>query len=189
MRELPLSMIKPKRRSASSPVRCAFRFPGPISSLKTLKAICMLPSTWWLRKSSNKSASGAANIRRANIKSPPGPSGLARRKRFDLLRVTAGMILRGRLVLPVSGPPIQDGAIVLSGRRIKAIGRWRDLGGSTRGKKLDLGEVLLMPGLVNAHCHLDYTNMAGEFPPPKVFIDWLKVITTAKAGWSFSDYA
>lgn len=46
-----------------------------------------------------------------------------------------------------------------------------------------------MPGLVNAHCHLDYTNMAGQLPPPKVFIDWLKLITTTKADWSFSDYA
>jgi len=46
-----------------------------------------------------------------------------------------------------------------------------------------------MPGLINAHCHLDYTNMAGEFPPPKVFIEWLKVITATKAGWGFSDYA
>ena len=99
------------------------------------------------------------------------------------------MILRGRVVLPVSGLPIQDGAIVLSGRKIKALGRWRDLGGSKRGKKLDMGEVILMPGLVNAHCHLDYTNMAGEFLPPKMFIDWLKLMTTTKAGWSFSDYA
>jgi cytosine/adenosine deaminase-related metal-dependent hydrolase len=46
----------------------------------------------------------------------------------------------------------------------------------------------LMPGLVNAHCHLDYTLMAGQFPPPKVFTDWLKVITDTKADWSFSDY-
>src|SRR5690242_17731231 len=99
------------------------------------------------------------------------------------------MILRGRLVLPISGPPIVDGAIALSGKRIKAVGRWRDLSCSIRGRKLDLGEVILMPGLVNAHCHLDYTNMAGQFPPPKVFIDWLKVITTTKADWSFSDYA
>ena len=46
-----------------------------------------------------------------------------------------------------------------------------------------------MPGLVNAHCHLDYTDMAGHFPPPKVFSDWLKLITEAKAGWGYSDYA
>src|SRR5262245_13943399 len=46
-----------------------------------------------------------------------------------------------------------------------------------------------MPGLINAHCHLDYTHMAGQFLPPKVFTDWLKSITSTKAGWSFSDYA
>ena len=46
-----------------------------------------------------------------------------------------------------------------------------------------------MPGLVNAHCHLDYTDMAGQFPPPKVFTDWLKLITATKAGWSYSDFA
>jgi cytosine/adenosine deaminase-related metal-dependent hydrolase len=46
-----------------------------------------------------------------------------------------------------------------------------------------------MPGLVNAHCHLDYTDMAGQFPPPKVFSDWLRLITETKAGWSYSDYA
>jgi len=46
-----------------------------------------------------------------------------------------------------------------------------------------------MPGLVNAHCHLDYTDMAGQFQPPKVFSDWLKLITETKAGWTYSDYA
>lgn len=46
-----------------------------------------------------------------------------------------------------------------------------------------------MPGLINAHCHLDYTDMAGQFPPPKVFSDWLKMITETKAGWDYADYA
>jgi cytosine/adenosine deaminase-related metal-dependent hydrolase len=31
--------------------------------------------------------------------------------------------------------------------------------------------------------------MAGEFLPPKVFSDWLKLITEAKAGWSYPEYA
>jgi cytosine/adenosine deaminase-related metal-dependent hydrolase len=42
--------------------------------------------------------------------------------------------------------------------------------------------------LVNAHCHLDYTKMAGEFRPPRLFTDWLKLITTAKSLWDISDY-
>jgi len=78
---------------------------------------------------------------------------------------------------------------LVSGKRIAAVGRWRDLSAHTRVKTVDLGEAVLMPGLVNAHCHLDYTNMAGQFPPPRVFADWLKLITEAKAGWSYSDYA
>ena len=98
------------------------------------------------------------------------------------------MILRARLVLPMSRPPIADGALRVAGNRILEVGRWRDLGQTRKQKVCDLGEAVLMPGLVNAHCHLDYTNMAGQFHPPKVFIDWLKLITTTKAGWNYSDY-
>lgn len=97
-------------------------------------------------------------------------------------------ILRARVVLPMAGPPIPDGAVVIRGRRIQAVGRWRELCAG-RGPKEDLGEVLLLPGLINAHCHLDYTHMAGQFPPPKLFSDWLKSITMVKASWSRADYA
>ena len=100
------------------------------------------------------------------------------------------LLLRARIVLPVSGPPISDGAVLVSGQHIAAVGRWRDLS-ARNGKRttLDLGERVLMPGLVNAHCHLDYTDMAGQFLPPKMFSDWLKLITVAKAGWGYSEYA
>jgi cytosine/adenosine deaminase-related metal-dependent hydrolase len=53
----------------------------------------------------------------------------------------------------------------------------------------DLGEVILLPGLINAHCQLDYTDMAGELPPPKTFTDWISLITAAKTAWSYSEYA
>jgi cytosine/adenosine deaminase-related metal-dependent hydrolase len=99
------------------------------------------------------------------------------------------MILRARVVLPVSRPPIADGAVLISRNRIAAVGRSRDLCGRGRKGVVDLGDVVLMPGLVNAHCHLDYTDMAGQFPPPKVFTDWLKLITSTKTEWSYSDYA
>jgi len=78
---------------------------------------------------------------------------------------------------------------VVSGERFAAVGRWRDLSASFSGKTLDLGEMVLLPGLVNAHCHLDYTHMAGQFPPPKIFTDWLKLITTTKAEWAYSEFA
>ena len=59
----------------------------------------------------------------------------------------------------------------MAGRFIKAVGAWKDLKQGAR-QVLDLGDSILLPGLVNAHCHLDYTNMAGQLQPPKVFTDW-----------------
>jgi cytosine/adenosine deaminase-related metal-dependent hydrolase len=103
--------------------------------------------------------------------------------------INSPLLLRARVVLPVSQPPIREGAVLVSGNRVVAVGRWRELSARRRSRTVDLGEVVLMPGLVNAHCHLDYTDMAGQFPPPKVFADWLKLITEAKAGWDYSDYA
>ena len=99
------------------------------------------------------------------------------------------MILRARTVLPVSQPPIENGAVVILGNRIRAVGPWPELPPASDEKVLDLGEVILLPGLVNAHCHLDYTDMAGELPPPKTFTDWIQLITAAKTAWSYSEYA
>ena len=99
------------------------------------------------------------------------------------------MILRSRIVLPITAPPIEDGAVFVVGRKIQAVQPWKELRPHTREKALDLGDVILMPGLVNSHCHLDYTDMAGELSPPKTFTDWIGAITAYKSGWSYSDYA
>ncbi len=98
-------------------------------------------------------------------------------------------LLRARVVLPIWRPPIADGGVVVAGQRLVAVGRWRSLRGRFAGPVDDLGDVVLLPGLVNAHCHLDYTHMAGLFPRQKNFCDWIKLITTEKAHWTFSDYA
>jgi cytosine/adenosine deaminase-related metal-dependent hydrolase len=99
------------------------------------------------------------------------------------------MILRAKIILPITAPPIEDGAVFVAGNKIQAVQPWKDLRPHLREKVLDLGEVILLPGLVNAHCHLDYTDMAGELPPAKTFTDWIAAITSHRSGWSYSDYA
>jgi cytosine/adenosine deaminase-related metal-dependent hydrolase len=99
------------------------------------------------------------------------------------------MILRARAILPVTAPPVEDGALLITGRKIRAVMPWRDLRPHLRQQVTDLGDVILLPGLVNAHCHLDYTDMAGEIPPPKDFTDWIAAIMAAKTAWGYSDYA
>ena len=75
------------------------------------------------------------------------------------------------------------------GNRVTRVGRWKDVTAEDRAGAVDLGETVLLPGLVNAHCHLDYTSMAGKFPPQKSFTDWIKLITTAKSEWSYTEFA
>lgn len=99
------------------------------------------------------------------------------------------MILRARIILPVSRPPIEDGAIAIAGNRIVSIGRWRDLKPDNTGEIVDMGQSVLLPGLVNAHCHLDYTHMGGNIPQPRSFADWIKAVVALKGAWSYADFA
>lgn len=98
------------------------------------------------------------------------------------------LLLRARLALPVVQPPIEDAGIRVRGTRIEAVGAWKSLRRRHTGPRLDLGETLVLPGLINAHCHLDYTHMAGMFPPPRSFTDWIKSITVAKQTWSDGEF-
>ena len=97
------------------------------------------------------------------------------------------MILRARVVLPIARPLIEDGAVRISGNRIAEVGGWKDL--SQTEDVLDLGDVILMPGLINAHCHLDYTDMTGLMPPQKSFTDWIRLMLATKSEWNYSEFA
>ncbi|HSI15098.1 MAG TPA: hypothetical protein VK961_23800, partial [Chthoniobacter sp.] len=64
------------------------------------------------------------------------------------------MIIRARQVVTMDGPPIENGAVAIEGNRIVAVGTVPDLQWVSDGPVLDLGEQVLLPGLINAHCHL-----------------------------------
>ncbi len=99
------------------------------------------------------------------------------------------MLLRARTVLPVCAPPIDDGAVRLRGERLEAVGRFAELSRAPDEEVIDLGDSILLPGLINAHCHLDYTDMAAQLAPGKHFSDWIKSIIALKAAWSYTDFA
>ena len=82
------------------------------------------------------------------------------------------MLLRARTVLPFSQSYIADGYVLIRGNRIAEVGDWAGLV-DRQGAK-DLGEVILMPGLVNAHCHLEYSDFVGAIPEPGSFTDWME---------------
>src|SRR5216110_1699983 len=99
------------------------------------------------------------------------------------------MILRARVVVTMDGPPIENGAVVISGNRILDVGKFPEISERHSGQELvDLGEQALLPGLINAHCHLDYTCLRGKIPRQKSFADWIGAIISEKEKLSPQDY-
>jgi cytosine/adenosine deaminase-related metal-dependent hydrolase len=99
------------------------------------------------------------------------------------------MIIRSRFVVTMDGPPIEDGAVVFSDGRIQDVGPAGDVKARHTGEIRDLGDFALLPGLINAHCHLDYTCLRGRLPPPRhAFADWIRAINAAKADLTPADY-
>jgi cytosine/adenosine deaminase-related metal-dependent hydrolase len=98
------------------------------------------------------------------------------------------MILRARVVVTMNGPPIEDGAVAISRDRLVGAGKFAETKARHSGKIVDLGERVLLPGLINAHCHLDYTCMGGEIPRPQSFTEWVGAINAEKAKLSEADY-
>ena len=98
------------------------------------------------------------------------------------------MIIRARIVATMDGAPIENGAVAVSGNRIVDIGRFDDIKTRNAGNTVDLGEQVLLPGLINAHCHLDYTCLRGKIPPQKSFTDWVQAINAEKSELSPKNY-
>ena len=98
------------------------------------------------------------------------------------------MIVRARTVLTMDGPPIDNGAVVVREDQILDVGKFDEIRTHHAGQIVDLGEQALLPGLINAHCHLDYTCLRGKIPPQKSFADWIRAINAEKANLSTEDY-
>ncbi len=83
------------------------------------------------------------------------------------------MILRAKYVMPNSRTVIENGAVVIRGSKIVDIGRYPTVRSSGAPPIHDLGEVVLIPGLVNAHTHLDLTSSADSVQRTPKFTDWV----------------
>jgi 5-methylthioadenosine/S-adenosylhomocysteine deaminase len=86
-------------------------------------------------------------------------------------------------VLPIEGPPIEDGAVVLDGAVIEAVGTARELGEGTRYE-----DAVILPGFVNAHSHLEYAVYAGFGDGLSDFAEWIRLHTERKRRVDWDEY-
>ena len=89
-------------------------------------------------------------------------------------------VLSADWVLPIEGPPIEDGAIVVEDGLIAAVGAAHDLGEGTR-----YDDAVIVPGFVNAHSHLEYAVYGGFGDGLGDFAEWitLHIQRKARIGW------
>lgn len=83
---------------------------------------------------------------------------------------------RAAWVVPVAGPPLRDAWVAVAGDRIVAVGRDHD----ATTPEVDLGQVALMPGLVNAHTHLELSHLRGRIPPASDFVTWVRGVMASR---------
>ena len=101
----------------------------------------------------------------------------------------ATRLYRGRCLLPMTGSAIDDGGLAVRGSEVISVGSWRELTTEHFGAvKEDLGEVIIMPGLINAHCHLDYTMMRGALFGDGAFSAWIRRLNAMRRSLDQSDY-
>jgi len=92
------------------------------------------------------------------------------------------IVYAAKHLLPVASPPIQNGAVGVHEGRIVAVGRRKDVVKSHPGAEVrDLGSVVIVPGLVNAHTHVELSFMNGEPPAGGTFMTWLRDFVARRA--------
>jgi cytosine/adenosine deaminase-related metal-dependent hydrolase len=68
------------------------------------------------------------------------------------------------------------------------IGSWQDMQGISAAEVFDWGAAVLMPGLINAHAHLELTDLHNRLNGFASFTDWILKLIRERKTWMPEDY-
>jgi cytosine/adenosine deaminase-related metal-dependent hydrolase len=89
-------------------------------------------------------------------------------------------LLRAAWVVTGVGPPIRDGVVAVDRGRVAWAGAAAEADPSAAVR--DLGAGVLLPGLVNAHCHLELSHLAGAREEGRRgFVAWVEALVERRA--------
>lgn len=88
-------------------------------------------------------------------------------------------ILTASWVVPVTGPPLRNGRVAVGAGRVRWVGRAGDEA-EPEAPVRELGTGVLLPGLVNAHCHLELSHLLGRIRVGGGFVAWIEALVAAR---------
>lgn len=91
-----------------------------------------------------------------------------------------------RWIIPVDGSPLENGCVVVRGEQIVAVGPRK----IAQGRVVDHGDAILLPGLVNAHTHLEFSQLTVPLGTKDVpFHDWVHEVIAHRMSAAFDGVA
>lgn len=89
----------------------------------------------------------------------------------------ASFSLTARWIFPISGPPVAGGGITIRGERIVEVTP------RPQANATDLGDVAILPGLVNAHTHLEFSDLPAPLGEPGLPLPtWIRQVVASRGG-------
>ena len=86
-------------------------------------------------------------------------------------------------ILPISDAPLDGGVVTLDDGRIVSVAPGKS------DADVALGRAVVLPGLVNAHTHLELSYLRGRIAPAARFLDWVRPMLAARQERSSIDDA
>ncbi|MFN0054318.1 MAG: amidohydrolase family protein [Planctomycetales bacterium] len=97
-------------------------------------------------------------------------------RREPVLEPGRSLALRARWIFPVIGPPQELATLHI------VDGHMAGISTGVEAQALDLGNMALIPGLVNAHTHLELSDTVSPLAPPQPFTTWLRAVLAHRRG-------
>ena len=99
------------------------------------------------------------------------------------------IIVKAKYLITNPNNYIENGAVAIEGTKIHCVGTFDEIRALTNVDKIiDLGNAIILPGLINIHTHLDLTNLHNRMKPTSNFTHWVFQLIGTRIRWKDGDH-
>lgn len=99
------------------------------------------------------------------------------------------IIVKANYLIPNPESCIENGAVVINGTKVHRLGVFDEIKSLAKNEKIvDLGNAVILPGLINTHTHLDLSNLHNRIKPTNNFTHWAFQIAGTRMRWKEEDH-